>query len=139
MHTESELWVVILAGGEGRRLASMTTDSLGRHVPKQFCRFGADASVLSHTLRRASRFAVPGRIVAVVQESHRGWWETELRTLPNENVISQSDNRGTAVALLNALARIVASDPGAYILVLSSDQEVEDEQAWYATLRAGRR
>jgi mannose-1-phosphate guanylyltransferase len=127
--------VVVLAGGDGRRLASATVDPDGNHVPKQFCRFGSDSTVFSHTLERASRLAEPERIVAVVQEAHRRWWEGELRGLPRSNVIAQRANRGTAVALLHALTSIVARDREAQLLVLPSDQEVADERAWHATLR----
>jgi mannose-1-phosphate guanylyltransferase len=135
MLTGSRQWVVVLAGGDGRRLAAATMDSDGNHVPKQFCRFGSDASVLSHTLERAGRLAGPDRIVAVVQEAHRRWWQDELRALPRSNVISQRANRGTAVALLQALDTIVARDRDAQLLVLPSDQEVADEHAWHTTLR----
>jgi mannose-1-phosphate guanylyltransferase len=135
MDTGSRQWVVVLAGGDGRRLASATMDSNGNHVPKQFCRFGSDSSVLSHTLQRAGRLAGPGRIVAVVREAHRRWWEDELQGLPRPNVISQRANRGTAVALLQALGTIVERDRDAHLLVLPSDQEVADERAWHATLR----
>lgn len=135
MHTESRQWVVVLAGGDGRRLASATRDADGNHVPKQFCRFGADSSVLSHTLKRARRLAGPERIVAVVQEAHRRWWEEELHELPRRNVLTQRANQGTAVALLHALTTIVGRERDAQLLVLPSDQEVADESAWYATLR----
>jgi mannose-1-phosphate guanylyltransferase len=135
MLTGSRQWVVVLAGGDGRRLAAATMDSDGNHVPKQFCRFGSDASVLSHTLERARRLAGPERIVAVVQEAHRRWWQDELRALPRSNIIPQRANRGTAVALLQALDTIVARDRDAQLLVLPSDQEVADEHAWHTTLR----
>ncbi|HEY6194857.1 MAG TPA: sugar phosphate nucleotidyltransferase [Candidatus Eisenbacteria bacterium] len=135
MLTESSLWVVVLAGGEGRRLASATVDPSGTHVPKQFCRFGSDRSVLTHALERAGRLVEPDRVVAMVQAAHRRWWEQELRGLPRTNVIAQRGNRGTAVAVLHALGEILQRDREAHLLVLPSDQEVEDERAWAATLR----
>jgi mannose-1-phosphate guanylyltransferase len=134
MGAESSPWVVVLAGGDGHRLASATRDSSGNHVPKQFCRFGSDSSVLDHTLRRAVRLAPPERIVAVVQEAHRRWWEDALHALPLSNVIAQRGNHGTAVALLHALTVIVGRDRDAQLLVMPSDQEVADEYAWHATL-----
>lgn len=134
MHTESRQWVVVLAGGDGRRLASMTRDPGGNHVPKQFCRFGSDSSVLAHTLKRARKLAGQEQIIAVVQESHRRWWEEELHELPKPNVIRQHANRGTGVALLHALTEIARRDRDAHLLVLPSDQEVADEYAWHATL-----
>jgi mannose-1-phosphate guanylyltransferase len=91
--------------------------------------------VLSHTLQRAGRLVGPERIVAVVQEAHRRWWQDELQALPRPNIIPQRANRGTAVALLQALDTIVARDRDAQLLVLPSDQEVMDEHAWHTTLR----
>ncbi len=134
MNTESKPWVVVLAGGDGLRLASMTRDPGGHHVPKQFCRFGSDSSVLSHTMKRARRLAEPEQIIAVVQDSHRRWWAEELHELPKPNVIRQRANHGTGVALLHALTEIMRRDRDAHLLVLPSDQEVLDEYAWHATL-----
>ena len=33
-------WALILAGGEGSRLQSLTTTASGIAIPKQFCSFG---------------------------------------------------------------------------------------------------
>ncbi|HRC86255.1 MAG TPA: hypothetical protein PK413_11645, partial [Thermoanaerobaculia bacterium] len=52
-------WALVLAAGEGSRLAHLTTDADGNAVPKQFCRLGSGASLLAETVRRASR-VVPG-------------------------------------------------------------------------------
>ena len=135
MRSNSSLWVVVLAGGDGRRLAPATRDASGDHVPKQFCRFGAAETLLNHALGRARRLAPPERLISVVQEAHRRWWRVELADLPERNVISQPGNRGTAVALLQAVATIHSRDRDATVLVLPSDHEVEDERAWHATLR----
>ena len=134
MQSLSRLWVVVPAGGEGRRLAASTRDSAGRPVPKQFFEFERNGSLLKHALDRAARLTKPERIIAVVQEAHRRWWEVELSDLNDRNIVVQTTNRGTAVALLHALHRALERDRDPYLLVMPSDHEVQNELAWHRTL-----
>lgn len=39
-------WAVVLAAGDGTRLASLTSDDRGRSVPKQFCSLNGGGSLL---------------------------------------------------------------------------------------------
>ena len=120
-------WVVVLAGGEGRRLQSFTTQRDGVIVPKQFCHFRDDRSLLGATIERALRIAPPERVIVVVVEAHREWWKPEVAHLPAVNALSQSSNRGTAVAILHALAHIRRHDLSPRIVVMPSDHDFEDE------------
>lgn len=126
---EATQWVVVLAGGEGRRLSAFTTLRDGVVVPKQFCRFRDERTLLAATLDRAQRITSIGRIVVVVVEAHRAWWEPELRHLPASNVLSQPVGRGTAVAILHALVHIHMRDLSPRIVVMPSDHDFEDENA----------
>jgi mannose-1-phosphate guanylyltransferase len=119
-------WVVVLAAGEGTRLSTLTT-TRGVSVPKQFCSLRGGASLIEETLSRAESVAARQRVVAVVADGHRRWWEGPLWSLPPENVIVQPDNKGTAAGLLLPLLHIVARDPGATVLVLPSDHFVQNE------------
>ena len=121
--------VVVLAGGEGRRIRLFTTLRDGVVVPKQFCRFRDQRTLLATTLDRALRLAPAQQVLAVVLESHREWWEPELRRLPAANVLSQPASRGTGVAILHALARIDHSDRSPNVVVMPSDHDFEDEGA----------
>ncbi len=47
------VWVVVLAGGEGRRVQAYTTMRDGVAVPKQFCRFRDDRTLVAATIDRA--------------------------------------------------------------------------------------
>ena len=124
---EGDTWVVVLAGGEGRRIQAYTTLRDGAVVPKQFCRFRDDRTLLAATLDRALCLVPPERILAVVLEEHRSWWEPELEDLPGENILSQPSNRGTAVAILCALAEVFLRDPDPRLVVMPSDHDVEHE------------
>lgn len=128
-------WVTVLAGGDGRRLSPLTRDSGGRHVPKQFCRFANDRTLLERTLIRAERLVPPENVLVVVQEAHRPWWEPVLRRYDPHNVLIQTSNRGTAVAVFRAVTQTLEIDRDPHLLVLPSDHEVDDEPAWHGVLQ----
>jgi mannose-1-phosphate guanylyltransferase len=48
-------WAVVLAAGDGRRLAKLTSDGRGGAVPKQFCSLHGAGSLLYRALQRARR------------------------------------------------------------------------------------
>jgi mannose-1-phosphate guanylyltransferase len=120
-------WVIILAGGDGRRLEAITRGQDGTPAPKQFCSFRDDRSLLRATLDRALHLTDREHLIVVVNERHRPWWEVELADLPRENVLAQPENRGTAVAILHALAYIRRRDRLPLLLIMPSDHDVEDE------------
>lgn len=120
-------WVVVLAGGDGRRLLGAMVCGQRVDRPKQFCRFCGAASLLEQTVQRAERLADRSRIVAVVREDQRSWWTSELSRLSPENVLVQHDNRGTAVAILHAVVHVLRRDPAATLVILPSDHAVDSE------------
>jgi mannose-1-phosphate guanylyltransferase len=126
---EGSVWVVVLAAGDGTRLQSVTSDARMGAAPKQFCRLVGDETMLARTLARAARIVPPERVLVVVAEKHRGWWEHELRAIPAENVLIQPANKGTAVGILLPLTVIAGRNPDATVLVLPSDHFVADEEA----------
>ena len=129
MNHQSNAWVLVLAAGDGTRLASLTTDQDGRAVPKQFCSLNGGDSLLQAALRRARRIVPRRRICAIVARSHEPYWRRTLRWLPEANVIVQPRNRGTANGLLLGVLRILERDPQARIIFLPADHHVLDEQS----------
>jgi mannose-1-phosphate guanylyltransferase len=127
MNTPGNLWVVILAGGSGSRLAPLTVRADGTCVPKQFYRFGGTASMFQRTLERARSLVPVSRILPVVLEAHRAFWEPEMGRIPEDNHIVQPLNRGTGFAILHALTILLQRDPTALMLVMPSDHGVRDE------------
>ena len=120
-------WAIVLAGGEGTRLRGVARDEWGEPAPKQFCRFGADRTLLDSTLVRAERIVSRDRIAVSVLEPHRRWWLPGLAGRPAHMTVSQPWSRGTAVGVLAPLLRIRRDDPGARIVILPSDHGVADE------------
>lgn len=132
-------WALILAGGEGSRLQSLTMTAAGVAIPKQFCSFGGEASLLHDALRRAETVAPAAQTCVVVSEHHRLWWQAMDLRIPKANVIRQPANRGTAIGILLPLLQILHRDPDAGLLVLPSDHFVCDESTLGASLREAMR
>jgi mannose-1-phosphate guanylyltransferase len=134
MNHSGNPWVIVLAGGSGERLRTVTTSPEGGTVPKQFCRLGGQDSMLDVTLARARRLTTANRIVVIVREDHRPWWENKLAGVWPNNVLVHSRNRGTAIALLHALLHVSANDADACLVVLPSDHIVDDEVIMMRTI-----
>lgn len=139
VQSAGDRWALVLAGGEGSRLQSLTTLASGLAVPKQFCSFGGGPSLLNDALKRASVIAPPERACAIVSEHHARWWQSLPMSLPSENLIVQPRNRGTAIGILLPLLQILHRDPGASLVVLPSDHYVRNEAVLANSLRTAMR
>ena len=126
-HELGQTWVVVLAGGEGSRLRSLTTTAAGMTVPKQFCSLQGGRSLLQEALARAEAVAAVERVCVVVAQQHRKFWSHALARMPRGNIIVQPENRGTANGILLALLHIMDRDPEARIVLLPSDHYFGDE------------
>ncbi len=127
-------WAIVLAGGEGSRLRSLTTTPSGVAVPKQFCSLRGGASLLDEALQRAAAVAPRQRICAVVAGQHAQWWRASLAGLEPANVLVQPQNRGTALGILLALLNILERDPHASVVILPADHHVGEEGVLAAAL-----
>jgi mannose-1-phosphate guanylyltransferase len=135
------LWAVVLAGGEGG--AEVLRGRAPDVVTKQYQSFGPSEPMVRLAVRRALSLVPASRVVALVTESHRALWETQLADLPPENVIVQPRNRGTAAGiLLPALDIFFRSKRMAELLFLPADHYVASEgvlrEALLSAVRAAR-
>src|SRR5215813_12389081 len=128
-------WAVVLAAGEGTRLASLTRDAAGNAVPKQFCSINGGRSLVQDAIQRARRVVALERTCAIVAEHHARHWRKALRSLPAENIIVQPRNRGTANGVLLCALSILKRDPLARIIFLPANHFVLDESALERSLR----
>ncbi len=129
-------WAVVLAAGDGKRLATLTTDPAGNAVPKQYCSLNGGGSLLREAIQRAGRVVPKERICVIVAEQHRRYWRPTLWNLPEANVIVQPVNRGTAHGILLAALSILTHDPFARIVFLPADHHVRDESALAGSIRS---
>ena len=132
--TRRNTWAIVLAAGEGRRLHTLTTTEGGVAIPKQYCSLRGGPSLLREALQRAKTIASSANICVVVASHHKRWWEAELAAEPESNVIVQPSNRGTANGILLPLLHIMAHDPNARIVLLSSDHHLYHEHVLAAPL-----
>jgi mannose-1-phosphate guanylyltransferase len=120
-------WALVLAAGDGTRLASLTADAQGNAVPKQYCALYGESSLLQEALQRAGAVAPRARSCVIVAEQHRRYWAHLRWSLPARNVIVQPRNRGTAHGILLAVLHILERDPLAQIVFLPADHHVREE------------
>lgn len=134
--TLQDTWALVLAGGDGARLATLATDPRGNTVPKQFCSLNGGKSLLRASLQRAQRIVPRLRVCAIVARSHEHFWRPALCSLPPRNVIVQPRNCGTANGVLLGVLSILQRDPLARIISLPADHHVRDEKSLCASVRA---
>ena len=126
---QNNRFAIILAGGDGTRLAQLTRRGDGIHVPKQFCAVLGEVSLLDQTRRRVSLCVPSERVSFVLNKEHERFFSKLLADVPRNNLIIQPLNRGTAPAILYALLRLAESAPRASVLLIPSDHHVGDEAA----------
>lgn len=127
-------WGVILAGGEGVRLRTLTRLVSGDDTPKQFCALFGSRTLLAQTRERITRNISPDRTMFVLLREHERFYRTELRGLPPSLTIAQPSNRGTLPAILCSLISIVRQDPDAVVGFFPSDHHYADEDKFMSGL-----
>ncbi|HTT01321.1 MAG TPA: sugar phosphate nucleotidyltransferase [Steroidobacteraceae bacterium] len=135
MHDWEHVWALVLAAGEGCRLAPFTTTQSGLTIPKQFCSLDRGPSLVQEALQRAAAVAGAERTCAIVALQHRQWWLEQLNGVPAKNIVVQPQNRGTANGVLLPLLMILERDPQARILIMPSDHYLRDEEPLVRALR----
>jgi len=123
----SLLWAIVLAGGEGRRLAPLTRQIYGSDRPKQYAALIGRRSLLQQTLIRTGQLIPPVRTVIVTMATHTMYLRTELAAFPDVHVLCQPLDRGTAAAVLLAARWIHERDPAASVAVFPADHFVLEE------------
>jgi mannose-1-phosphate guanylyltransferase len=139
MARESAMHALVLAGGFGRRLEPVTRRLFGEAVPKQFCRFGSDRSLLQQTVERTAPLIPSGRVTVVVDRSQAERARAQLAGFHGARLIEQPCDRGTAAGVLLPLLDLFVRAPDATVLLAASDHGVAEEAPFLATVAAARR
>ena len=125
-------WGVILAGGDGVRLRSLTRRITGDERPKQFCPILGHETLLNQTRRRTALTVSPDRTLVVVTRAHERFYTPVLAGPLSSSLVVQPENRGTAPAILYALHRLA---PMTGTATDFSSQVLERHPARLAVLR----
>lgn len=133
---QDHTWAVVLAAGDGKRLAGLTVDNRGRHVPKQFCAVHGGPSLFGLALARARGLVLADRVCAVVAKEHEHWWQMLAPDILPGNLIVQPRNRGTGNGVLLAITHILKRDPQARVVFLPADHHVLDEDTLSQAMQA---
>jgi mannose-1-phosphate guanylyltransferase len=132
---ESDQWAIVLAAGEGVRLAPVTRLLYGCEVPKQFAFLDGDQSLLQQTMDRVARLVPPERTVVVVAENRRKMAEAQLGRYQGVQIICQPANAGTGPGILLPLSVIKAQSPKATLMITPSDHYIPELAQFLAAAR----
>lgn len=121
-------WAVILAGGDGTRLQSMTRAMTGDNRPKQFVPVIGGSTLLNQTRRRVAVSIEPNRTMIVVTQKHHRFYESLAEEISPGLLLEQPVNKGTAPAILYALLRVATKSPKAVVALFPSDHFFADDE-----------
>jgi mannose-1-phosphate guanylyltransferase len=128
----NDRWGIILAGGDGSRLLSLSRRITGDDRPKQFCPIINGKTLLEETRRRVGLGLSPARTIFVLTQKHERYYSQILDGVPCRNLIVQPKNAGTAPAILYSLLRLQKTDPTASAAFFPSDHYFSDDRAFMA-------
>jgi mannose-1-phosphate guanylyltransferase len=134
--SREDKWAIILAGGDGSRLLSLTRKIAGDNRPKQFCPIIGGNTLLDETRRRAALVFSPAKTMFVLTQKHERYYKTALNGVPRGNLIVQPRNAGTAPAILYSLLRLEQSNPRASAAFFPSDHYFSDDRAFMSEVES---
>jgi mannose-1-phosphate guanylyltransferase len=125
---------VILAGGDGSRLKSLTRAIAGDERPKQFCPILNNETLLDVTRQRAALKIAPENTFFSLTARHERFYNALLTDVSKERLIVQPENKGTAPAILYSLLHLAQHAPDAPVAFFPSDHYFSDDAAFMETV-----
>ena len=132
----SSLNAIVLAGGDGTRLTCLTRKITGLETPKQFCPIIGTETLFDQTRRRVSIVVPPGETVTVLSQPHQRFYQPLLCDIAEGNLVVQPRNRGTAVAILYALFRLIQQGRRGTVAIFPCDHYVSDDRRFMLHVQA---
>jgi mannose-1-phosphate guanylyltransferase len=125
----SDLWGLVLAGGDGQRLQSYIRMIGGGDLPKQYVNLVGRRSMLEHTFARAEKLIPARQIVTIVSRQHLRHQAVrfQLARRAPENVIVQPENKETGPGIFLPLMHLYKRYPDAIVAVFPSDHFILEE------------
>lgn len=133
--SDMEAWAVILAGGDGTRLRSLTARVVGDCRPKQFCPLVDGESLLDRTWHRVDLLFRFDRQVVAVSRPHEAYYGYLNRKLMPGRLVVQPANRDTGPGVLYSLLRIADLAGEVPVAVFPCDHHVSDDWVFMRHVR----
>jgi len=131
MPTLENTYALILAGGSGTRFWPLSRNNR----PKQLLDLFGTGSLLEQTIMRLDGL-VPFENILILTNSLQEDAVRSLATmLPPENIFAEPCKRDTAPAVALGIGLIAARNPNAVMMVLPSDQLIQNTEAYHGIMR----
>ena len=124
------LWGIVLAGGQGTRLAPLVAWIHRDGRPKQYAVLLGSRSLLRQTLDRVALAVPSDRTIVVATKSHSAFLAREFAGCDAPKILVQPLDRGTAAGILLPVHWIARRDPKAIVAIFPSDHFIGDDEAF---------
>lgn len=123
-------WGIVLAGGQGTRLAHFIKARCGDFRPKQYCAIIGRRTMLRHTIDRIAPLFPDQHVMTTVNAAHLPWAFGDLHDRPPRTIIIQPYDRETGPAVLLPLLHVLHADPQAVIALFPADHFILGEERY---------
>ncbi len=134
-HMQSDLYVLILAGGSGERFWPYSR----RARPKQLLQLFSERTMLEETIVRLGDAVPPERVLVLTNREQESAVRAVCTMLPPENIVAEPAKRDTAPAVALGVGLVYRRDPQAVMAVLPADHLIKDAAAFRRDLLSGAR
>lgn len=124
-------YALILAGGSGTRFWPLSRNSR----PKQLLDLFGHGTLLEQTIRRLDGLVPFENILILTNELQLDAVRAIATMLPTENIFAEPAKRDTAPAVALGIGLVAARNPDAVMMVLPSDQLIQDTAAYHSVMR----
>lgn len=131
--TNSHVYAVIMAGGPSKAL----WPSARKKQPVQCLDLFHEGTMVARTVQRIMQVVPPERILVITSREGKECLVASGSVVPQENIIAEPSARNTAPCIALATAHIKTKDPAAVTIVLPSDHDVRDVEAFARILETG--
>ncbi|MGB1936781.1 MAG: mannose-1-phosphate guanylyltransferase [Akkermansiaceae bacterium] len=127
----SDQYALILAGGSGTRFWPLSRNAR----PKQLLNLFGEATLLNQTISRLEGLVPTENILILTNALQEQAVREVASEIPAENIFAEPAKRDTAPAVALGVGLIAARNPQATIMVLPSDQLIQDTAAFQSVMR----
>ena len=124
-------YALILAGGSGTRFWPLSRNSR----PKQLLDLFGTGTLLEQTMRRLEGLVPVENILILTNDLQVDAVRAIATMLPAENIFAEPAKRDTGPAVALGIGLVAARNPDAVMMVLPSDQLIQDTAAYHAVMR----